>query len=102
MPYFKYLVIIIMSSDGACPVVKSNLQKAWKNWAWIMMILEQEGSNKRVLGTFFKEVVQKVIIFGSDTWVMKPRTGRYLGGFQHRVDLWITGQQPQKNTYGRC
>ena len=37
------------------------------------------------VGIFFKVVVQAVLLFGVETWVMTPHMGRYLGGFQHRV-----------------
>ena len=40
----------------------------------------------QVLRTFFKAVVQKVLIFGLETWMMIHQMGRGLGGFQNRVD----------------
>ena len=38
-----------------------------------------------VLGVFFEAYVQAVLHFGVETWVMIPRIGRALGGFQHIV-----------------
>ena len=34
---------------------------------------------------FLKAVVQAVLLFGSDIWVLTPRMERALGNFQHRV-----------------
>ena len=48
-------------------------------------------SNLRVSGIFFKAVVQAVLIFSSETWIMTPFMERYLGSFQHRVVQRITG-----------
>ena len=41
---------------------------------------------------FSKSVVQVVIIFGDEKWVITPRIVRALGGVQHR-DI---GRQPQR------
>ena len=40
-------------------------------------------------------VVQKVMLYGSETWVMTPCIGRVLGGFHHRVDRRLRGRQPR-------
>ena len=43
-------------------------------------ILGIDGANPRVSGIFFKAVVQAVLIFGAETWVMTPCMVRTLGG----------------------
>ena len=43
---------------------------------------------------FFKEMVQEVIILGSEMWMMTPCTGHTIVRFQHRVAIWTTGRQP--------
>ena len=58
----------------------------------LSIILGREGAKPRVPGMFFKEVVQAVLLFGSEMWVMNPHTGGAIGGFQHRVAIWITGR----------
>ena len=52
-------------------------------------------------GTLFKAVVQAVLLFGSETWVLSPCMGRTLGGFQHWVVRLLTGKQPWRLTDGR-
>ena len=44
-----------------------------------------EGVDPKVLGHFYKAVVQAVLLFGEETWVITPRTDRSLDIFQHRV-----------------
>ena len=61
---------------------------------WLSIILQQDGANPRVSGILFKAVVQAVLISGSETWMMIPRMGREIGGFQHRVAIWVTVSQP--------
>ena len=42
---------------------------------------------------FNKAKVHATLVFGSDTWVMKPRIGRTLGGFHYRVDCCMEGMK---------
>ena len=43
-------------------------------------------------GEGVKAVVQEVLLFGSETWVLTPHMGQIIGWFQHRVALWLTGE----------
>ena len=40
-------------------------------------------------------VVQSVLLFGSETWVMTPRLDKYLEGFHHRAARQIAGMGPK-------
>ena len=53
-----------------------------------------EGDNPMVSGVFFKALVQAVLLLGSETWVLTPCMGRYLGIFQYRVARQIMRRQP--------
>ena len=53
------------------------------------------------LHKFSKAVIQANLLFGSETWVMTPRTGRNLGGFHHSVALFITGMNPWRYIAGK-
>ena len=65
------------------------------------------GKNPRVLGMFFKAVVQAVILFGSEMWVMTPAWDRTLGGSTQGsyMDHWevspaVSGQKLVVPTFG--
>ena len=49
----------------------------------------------RTLGQIYLEVVQSFVLYGSETWVMKPCIGRVWGVFRHTVDLRLTGRKPR-------
>ena len=66
------------------PAVVSNIQKALKKWARLSTVLGREGMDARTSGIFYLAVVQAVILFGSEMWVIFPRIGRMIGGFYHR------------------
>ena len=54
-------------------------------------ILSREGAEPRVSGFFFKAVVQAMLLFGLETWVVIPRTGWALGEFQYQVARRLMG-----------
>ena len=91
-----------MASDDDWTEVVGNLQKERKIWARLSRILGREGYNTRVLVVLFKAVVQTVMLFGAETWVMTPHIGRALEGFQHRVTRQITGRNPHWKLYVIC
>ena len=64
------------------------------------IILGREGSDTRVLGNFFKAVVQSVLLFGLETWVVTLCVVPALGGFPHRVDRRLSGKQPRMQPDG--
>ena len=93
---FKYLGRVLTMADGDWPAVVGTLRKARKSWERLARIMGREGSNPRVSGVFFEAVVQELLLFGSDTWVMTPHMGRALVRFQHKVTRRITWRHPNR------
>ena len=83
VPSFKYLGRILTEGDNDWPAVAGNLGKARKSWGILQGILSREGATKRVSGNFFKAVVQQMLLFGAETWVVSPRIERALSAFVH-------------------
>ena len=92
MPSFKYLGIILTAGDDDFPAVAGNLGKARKSWGRLQRILSREGADKRVSGKILKVVVQQVLLFGVETWVVTPRMERALNSFMHGAARRITGR----------
>ena len=59
-------------------------------------VLIREGTDARTLVQIYLEVVQPVMIYRSETWVMTPCIGGVWGKFHHRVVCRLTGRQPQR------
>ena len=74
------------------------MARAKKVWSRISHILSREGSTHRVSGLFFKAVIQAVLLFRADTWVVTPRMGKALGFFQTKLMRRLTGQIPRRKT----
>ena len=90
----------IMTAGGDdWPALAGNLAKARNSWGRLERILSREGADKRISGTFFKAVVQQVLLFGAETWVLTPRIERALDSFMHGAAQRITGRQPRRGWY---
>ena len=72
------------------------MARARKVWIVMLRILRREGAAPQVSGFFFKAVVQAVLIFGAETWVVTPCMGKDLGGFHTQVARRLTGGLPRK------
>ena len=61
---------------------------------------EQGRGRQESVGEFFKAVVQQVLLFGAETWVVTPRIERVLNSFMHGDAIWITGRQTRRGWDG--
>jgi hypothetical protein len=66
---FKYLGRILQSNDKDMAAVTNNLQRARTKWGQIGRILSRKGANPRSMATFYKAIVQSVLLYGSESWV---------------------------------
>ena len=88
------------TGDNDWLAVVGNFGKAQTSWGRLSQILRREGADLRVSGNFYKAVVQAVLLFGVETWVLTPRMERTLDSFQHRFARRITGKQPRQRADG--
>ena len=100
VPDFKYLGRVLSASDDEWPAVVHNLRMARSKWARLSWLLRREGADARTLGMFYVAVVQAVLIYRSEMWVMSPRIGKMLGGFYHWVAHRLTGWQAKRRLDG--
>ena len=73
---FKYLGRILNRSDNDWPWVLQNVGKACRIWNRLGKLLRREGAEPRVSAMFYQAVVQSVILFGVDTWVLSKVMSR--------------------------
>ena len=97
---FKYLGQVISATDNYWPGVVRKLARVKTVWRRMSYILSREGVTPRVSGLFFKAVIQAVLLFRTETWVVTLRMGKALGGFQTKVVIRLTGQIPRRTTDG--
>ena len=57
-------------SDNYWPAVLCNIRKSRQVWGRISKLLWREGADPTVLEKFYHAVVQTVLLFGAETWVI--------------------------------
>jgi hypothetical protein len=56
--------------DDDSHVLLRQLQRARTKWGRIVLVLRSEGVKPRSIGYFYKAVVQSILLYGSETWVV--------------------------------
>ena len=84
------------AGDDDWPAVAGNLKKARRSWGRLSRILGREGATAQISVTYFKSVVQQVLLFRAETWVVTPRMEKALSGFLHGAARRLTGKQARR------
>jgi hypothetical protein len=78
---FKYLGRILSEDDTDDAAIKYNLQKACKKWGRIGKILSKKDANNKTMGSFYKAIIQSVLLYGSESWVISNHSMKALRSF---------------------
>jgi hypothetical protein len=60
----------------------------------ISRVLIRDGATPRISSMFYKAVVQSVLLYGSETWVLPPNILSKLEGFRKQIARRLTGRTP--------
>ena len=88
---FKYLGRILDRLDDDWNAVLQNFGKAFRVWNRLGKLLRREGADPRVSVVFYWVVVQTVLLFRSETWVLSDAMSRKLEGVHMGSLMQITG-----------
>ena len=101
MREFKYLGRIVTDTDDDTTTVVLNLNKAGRAWGQIHRLLSHEKKrNLRTAVSIYRSIIESVLLYGSETWVLKgTKTLHRLEIFHRRCARFLTGQfiHPQEN-----
>ncbi len=81
---FKYLGRLLAQDDDDTQAIHAQLRKARATWARVGQVLRAENVPPRVAEKFYKAVVQAVLLYGSETWVLSKTAMASLEGFHIR------------------
>ena len=87
---FKYLGRVLLVADDDWPTVVRDLVKAQTVWWRMSKILSREGARPQVSGYFFKSVIQLVLLFDAEFWVVTPHMVWDLRGSQYQMARRMT------------
>ena len=100
METFKYLERMLDRSDKDWTVVRRNVGKAHQVCSRTGKLLMREGTDPHVLAMFYWEVVQEVLIFGAETWVLLAAMYRNLEVVHVGFLRQITGHKEKRQRGG--
>lgn len=82
---YRYLGRLLTSNDSDWPTLYHNLSKARRQWSCIARVLVTEHVQPKAAGMFYKAVVQSILLYCSETWVLEDRMVDTLAAFHHAV-----------------
>ena len=78
---FKYLGRVLLVADYEWLTVVRNVVKARTVWWRMSKILSRKVVRQRISRFFFKSIIQSVLLFDAESWVVTPHMIWYLRGF---------------------
>lgn len=67
---FRYLGRIFTETDDDSVCIQDNLSNARRRWNCVAKILKTEGANANCMAKFYITIVQAVLLYGADSWVI--------------------------------
>ena len=89
---FRYLGRILDENDDDTHASFRQLARARTKWNRIGRVLRSEGMKPRAMGYFYKAVVQAILLYGSETWVVSDAHLRHFRSFHSRIGRHLTGR----------
>ena len=73
---FDNLGRIVSKKGDDSKVIEANLKKARRKWAMFKRLLTREDTSWRVMEYFYKAIVQSILLYAAETWVISETTLR--------------------------
>jgi Reverse transcriptase (RNA-dependent DNA polymerase) len=90
---FRYLGRQVTDTDDDKNAVMANLRKAVQTWGNLHRLLSQDKRRRNIktVSQIYRSIVLSRLLFGSETWIMSPRTIMILEVFHRRCMRFLTG-----------
>jgi hypothetical protein len=98
---FKYLGHLLAQDDDIIQAIRTQLRKARATWAQVGQVLRYENVSSHIATTFYKAVVQAILLYGSKTWVLSRMALARLEGFHIRAAYRMAKMHKPKQGPGR-
>jgi hypothetical protein len=86
--YYRYT-----DNDDDLPAVERQINKARATWGRIGKVIKKKtDANPKVLATFYKAIIQSILLYGSETWTISKTIMNKLNNFHRRCARYITGR----------
>ncbi len=78
---YKYLRRMMAQDDDDTQALRAQLWKARTAWAWVGQVLWNENLSPFIAAQFYQAVVQAILLYGSEMWVISQTAMARLEGF---------------------
>src|SRR5260221_7441192 len=89
--WFCYLGDMVGNGGGAEEASRTRVRCAWGKFRELSPILTLRGVSLKLKGNIYRACVQKVIMYGSETWAMKVEDLRRLERVERMMVRWMCG-----------
>jgi len=87
---FKYMAKAVSEDDDDTLLIEANLKEAKAKWAMFKRLLTRENASRRVMGHFYKAIVQSILLYHTQTWVITPKHMQKLRMFHRKCARYIS------------
>src|SRR6267154_4596169 len=88
---FCYLGDVIGKGGRAEESSRARVRCAWGKFMELKMLLTARGASLRVKGKIYRARVQRVLVYGSETWAMKVDDTQRLQRTENTMVRWMSG-----------
>jgi len=88
---FCYLGDVIGKGGGAEEASRARVRCAWGKFRDLRGLLTARGASLKVKGKIYRACVQRVLVYGSETWPMKAVDMRRLVRTENSMVRWMSG-----------
>ena len=88
---FCYLGDVIGKGGGAEEASRARVRCAWGKFRDLRRLLTARGASLRVKGKIYRACVQRVLVYGSETWAMKVVDMQRLLRTENNMVRWMSG-----------
>ena len=86
---FRYLGDVIGAGGGAEEASKARVRCAWAKFRELAPVLTVRGASLKMKGKVYKTCVQRVLVYGSETWPMKAEDMQRLQRAERMMVRWM-------------
>ena len=88
---FCYLRDMIGAGGGAGEAARARVRCAWSKFRELAPVLTSRGASLKVKGKVYRTCVQRVMVYGSETWPMKVEDVQRLERTERMMVRWMCG-----------
>ena len=97
---FKYMELPLDKTNDNWLEVQQKFKRVQKVWGRLGKMLQREGEGIKVSVTLYMEVVQAVLLFASEYWVLSEAMEKIMEGAHAGLLIQFKVKQPQRNMGG--